>query len=585
MKVKNILLLALSAMVLGSCDIMEPMDDNHTTDNRFVEPSFSEGLLLVGYSRMPNISSWKLNEVATDDAVSNVKTNNYTLMAGGQWSSTFDPVAQWSSSMLAINYLNQFLGMVDSVRWHEVADMNRLFVYRLKGEAFALRGIHRYFALCDVAGKVDGQMTGIQIINQFLDENSDYNIPRETFDNTVKAIETDFDSAAYYLPEYYKDLTAATDIPAKYGNVTLTQYNTVMGHSFVQRVQGRIVKCYRAMLRLLAASPAYNESAAATNDTKWEAAAEAAATALNGISMNRTGNRFFEASMVNSVPLLDANDNEMAWRTQNQNNNNTLEKSVFPPSLNGNGDVNPTQNFVDAFPTKNGYPITDSRSGYDPTNPFNNRDPRLDRTVVRDFVKFKNKDIITYAGTGSLDQLDSLSTSTRTGYYLKKLIREDVNFNNDGTSNTQKHYYVFVRYTEMFLDYAEAANEVGGPDYKVAGFSMSARDVIKNIRARAGISPDNYISTITTQEEMRQLIRNERRLELSFEGHRFDDLRRWNLLDKLNEPIHGMKVTKDKTYTDFVLTDEKRSYASVYGPLPQQDVLRFSNLKQNDGWK
>ncbi len=128
---------------------------------------------------------------------------------------------------------------------------------------------------------------------------------------------------------------------------------------------------------------------------------------------------------------------------------------------------------------------------------------------------------------GTDDGLNAISTSTRTGFYMRKLLREDVNLN-PASTNTQRHYVPYIRYTELFLAYAEAANEAWGPDGK-GSHSYSAREVLAAIRKRAGIAqPDNFLNSITSKDDMRKLIHNERRLELCFEGFRFWDLRRWN---------------------------------------------------------
>jgi hypothetical protein len=167
---------------------------------------------------------------------------------------------------------------------------------------------------------------------------------------------------------------------------------------------------------------------------------------------------------------------------------------------------------------------------------------------------------------------------------MKKLLREDVNMD-PKVANTKNHYEVHMRYTELFLIYAEAANEAfGGPDGTGTN-GISARDVIAAIRKRAGIAAaDPYLASITTQADMRNLIRNERRLELCFEGFRFWDLRRWNA--DLTENAKGVNINKSGT-TFTVVDVERRAYDNTYqhyGPLPQTEILKFNALIQNKGW-
>ena len=251
--------------------------------------------------------------------------------------------------------------------------------------------------------------------------------------------------------------------------------------------------------------------------------------------------------------------------------------------------MNPTQNLVDAFPAANGFPISDSRSGYDAQNPYANRDPRLDTYIIHDgSIAGVNGSVIrTGSKSGTNDGIDKVeSKSTRTGYYMKKRLRMNVNCDPSATSG-QTHITPRIRLTEIFLNYAEAANEAWGPK-GTGSHGYSAYDVIKAIRQRAGITDTQYLDECAANKDMmRQLIRNERRLELCFESFRFWDLRRWKA--DLTETARGLDVNEDLsgfTYTP-LNNVEVRAYQSYqnYGPIPQSEVLKYNNLQQNDGWK
>jgi hypothetical protein len=256
--------------------------------------------------------------------------------------------------------------------------------------------------------------------------------------------------------------------------------------------------------------------------------------------------------------------------------------------LYGRGRINPTQNLVDAFPMANGYPITHASSGYTANNPYANRDPRLASYILFNGGTAGHQNtVITTAADSPANNTDALGrteTSTRTGYYMKKLLRQEVNANPAGATN-QQHYKSFIRFTEIFLGYAEAANEAWGPTGTGSTASYSAYDVIKAIRYRAGIGRENgdaYLESIKGDKDaMRQLIRNERRLELCFEGHRFWDLRRWQ--ESITEPARGMRITA-AGYQE--INVENRAYQDYmyFGPIPYQETLKFSNLQQNRGW-
>src|SRR5574344_438067 len=169
-------------------------------------------------------------------------------------------------------------------------------------------------------------------------------------------------------------------------------------------------------------------------------------------------------------------------------------------------------------------------------------------------------------------------------FCMMELLCQSVNAN-PNSKTEQYHIKPFIRYTEIFLGYAEAANEAWGPT-GTGSHGYSAYDVIKAIRKRAGIglgNDDAYLESIKSDKnKMRELIRNERRLELCFEGFRFWDLRRWKA--PLNEAAKGIKIkgTDAPSYIEV----EKRDYKDhmYYGPIPYGEVIKFSNLLQNQGW-
>ncbi|MBP1663174.1 MAG: hypothetical protein H6Q19_314 [Bacteroidetes bacterium] len=583
-----ILLIAVTLAVAGCSDLLEPEADNHSTFDRvYKDPDFAEGLLMNAYSKLPTLS-YSFNDVATDDAVSNDKFNKYQLMATGQWSAQYNPMSNWDNMNKAILYLNKFIPLIEDMTWYwNNEDINRMFKVRLTGEAYALRGVFRYYLLQNIAGKsASGKLLGIPLYNDFLEENANFNMSRADFEASVAAIKSDFDKANEYLPMDFRNLTNVNQLPEAFSTVNLTNYNLVFGDVSNQRITKRIVLGFKARLALLAASPAFN----ANNETnRWENAANSTAEVLNLIpsasgvaGLDAKGHTFYVGSQVNSASVT-SDQKEMLWRGNSNALSSTLEKRMLPPGLNGSGEVNPTQNLVDAFPMKNGYPISNPLSGYDATNPYANRDPRLALYILYNGATLQTKVINTGKG-GGVNAKDSLTTSTRTGYYLRKLIREDVIFSADGSTTPKKHYAVHMRYTELFLNYAEAANEAWGPTGTGTVATYSAKDVIAAIRKRAGIAqPDNYLNSISTKEEMRELIRNERRLELCFEGFRFWDIRRWGLA--LNETAKGVIIENDQTTFNYV-NIEPRVYQPFmqYAPLPEQEILKFPGLEQNAGW-
>lgn len=593
-KIKKIAILALMVPVLsaltGCDDLFNPAIENQKeTGNLYTMPAWTAGLLGHAYISNP-LGSWQFNDVATDDAVSNDPGNNYRLMAGGAWRSDNNPMDRWQYLRASWQYLNQVIAMADDVHWANDPIVAELFRQRMKGDAYGMRALYMYHLLMNHAGyAADGTLLGIPILTEPETVTSEFNLPRNTFQECLALLNSDVETAIELLPEDYGAINSESVVPAKYKalGATAAQYTRVFGDNAKNRMSARIARAVRAQAALMAASPAYNNASGVT----WEEAANRMAEVLDGLGsdpvskIDPTGNRWYENSKTISEMVGGTNPLEVLWRS-NKEESASLEQDNFPPTLFGRGRINPTQNLVDAFPMLNGYPITDASSQYNAASPYSNRDPRLDLYILRNGgTAGKDNTVIVTAADGTTnDGLGKAVTSTRTGYYMKKLLCQTVNANPNSTTN-QYHYKPFIRYTEIFLSYAEAANEAWGPT-GTGGHSYSAYDVIKGIRKRAGIGLDNgdaYLESIKgDQVKMRALIRNERRLELCFEGFRFWDLRRWKA--DITETATGMSIT-GTTYT-MLPSVEQRAYKDYmyYGPIPYSEILKFSNLIQNEGW-
>ena len=605
MKTRNIILYFIGLVAFSSCnDMFEPADENNRTEDAMVEESkYAHGLLMYGYDRLPYITTTQ-TDIATDDAVTNNTNSNYYKMANGSWSASENPVSQWDNCKDGIQYLNLFLTKVEKVKWApSSASKQQMFIDRLKGEAFGLRAILYYYLLQAHGGYADdGTLYGVPMLTTPEDGSSDFNQPRATFEDCVKQIFADCDSAMALLPVDYVDIESNNEIPAKYQalGANYSNYNLVFGTKARNLLSGKIAEATKAQVALLAASPAFRAQSGVTS-------AEAATLCANVLKrigglegFDPTGNIWYK-----NKTKLEPSASEMPeilWR-EDRHKNADQERENFPPSLYGSGRVNPSQNLVDAFPMRSGRPITDANSGYDSQNPYANRDPRLTDNVLFNGTKFRNTVIITGTYPNDKnetdDNINSLSTSTRTGYYLKKLLRDDVSPLSSSLIE-QQHIYPRIRYTEMFLAYAEAANDAWGPKVDGANVGFTAYDVIKAIRVRAGLGTDEigmalpegdaYLEECAaSQDKMTELIRNERRIELCFENKRFWDLRRWMM--PINETVKGVQIDRDEetgelTYT--IINVEERKFDSSYqwyGPIPYGEVLKWSNLKQNKGWK
>ena len=249
----------------------------------------------------------------------------------------------------------------------------------------------------------------------------------------------------------------------------------------------------------------------------------------------------------------------------------------------GNGRTNPSQNLVDAFPDSAGYPIVES-SVYNPDFPYQGRDKRF-----YDYILFNGSmiDSTTFietfrGGNDSKEVYGALATNT--GYYLKKFLNTSATLS---PRETGRHitYYAVLSKTDLYLLLAEAINEIEGPDATTV-CGISAKDVLSKIRKRAGYSSDPFLYGISSPDDFKERIKNERRIELCFEGYRFWDLRRWN--EKINDvPVNGVSIIRenDSVFSYNVITVETRKFNSIYMPLPDDQIQLMSNLDQNDDWK
>ena len=258
------------------------------------------------------------------------------------------------------------------------------------------------------------------------------------------------------------------------------------------------------------------------------------------------------------------------------------------------GNYNPTQELVDQFCMANGKPITDPASGYDPQNPYENREQRFYNFIVYDGAPYymdwmPRADIIytrideTYKDPDKTNQID-LSGSTDvgdSGYYQKKKLNPDAAPGELASGQN----FIFYRYAEVLLNYAEAQNEAAGPD-------QSVYEAINKVRSRSGL-PD--LPTGLTQEEMREAIHRERRVELCFEDKRLYDIKRWKTGEEvMGNPRHNMVIRNSKPADNSGIwiysVEEEVKYTVKFelkqymNPIPQDAIDQNPSIVQNPGY-
>jgi len=283
-----------------------------------------------------------------------------------------------------------------------------------------------------------------------------------------------------------------------------------------------------------------------------------------------------------------------------------------------------TQNMVDLYETKNGYPVklvgstwVTADPAFNQTKPFD-RDPRFGMTIIlpgEQFGTINNNPnyLCTWEGGRDVEPARRSVEVNLTRYSVKKWQWPScVVTQLAGVSGYGDNYYncIIIRTTQVWLDYAEAMNEAYGPTDK-NGYTYSALDAINMVRARVGMSPVRSEYT-SSKEIFRDRIRNERAVELMFENHRWFDLRRWMIAEAVfnpagdPNPIKGVKVTASavgkyvakNSYTDKVLPGNVFSYQLLnipteirvfqkkhyWYPIGKDEANRYSKLKQNPGW-
>lgn len=341
----------------------------------------------------------------------------------------------------------------------------------------------------------------------------------------------------------------------------------------------------KARTLLYAASPRNNPG---NDPAKWESAAKAAYDVIKvRKEIFAKGFGFGNDSKMMPDYRMPENKNYNAYFLGNASTEDVQSiflirkaQSSTPERLNypigtrgGNSGVTPSQNLVDAY----GYigPVTD--------NPYVNRDPRLQATVVINGSAWNGVLNLDQSPGGAYDMTQE--GASKTGYYLKKFLNPNLNLIEGGNAD---HVWPAYRYAEVLLNYAEAMNEAYGPDADPKGFGLTARDALMEVRRSASTS----LPTVTTASKVdfRTAVKKERRVELAFEDHRYWDLIRWGDAEKvLNEPIRGVVVGKNPlggyTYSYVNVATRVFKPHNNYLPFSRAEVTNSSGtLMQNPGY-
>jgi hypothetical protein len=245
------------------------------------------------------------------------------------------------------------------------------------------------------------------------------------------------------------------------------------------------------------------------------------------------------------------------------------------------GNYAPTQNLVDDYEMDNGKPIQDPTSGYDPQHPYVHREQRFYQSIVYDGSTWQGDTWQSRTGGNNQIDLTSANDVSNTGYNAKITLDSTINGQTSLGTSPNTSNYIYYRYAEVLLNYAEAQNEAVGPDASV----YNAINLVRNRSALpnlpAGLSQDN----------MRTNIRRERRIEFALQDKRWYDIRRWDITTKgpavLVNPDYGMQITlANGTLMYTVIPVFKNSYSEFMNwlPIPLSVLESNKNLTQNPGY-
>ncbi len=407
---------------------------------------------------------------------------------------------------------------------------------------------------------------GVPIITEVLDNNvsTDIFYPRETAQKTFEFIDKELDEIKDDLP------------PRRSG-------------SDLGRASKGAIQTLKGWVELFHASELRNPG---KDKKRWEAAA---ATLKDVIDLQVY---HLQPTILDLWTEATNNNDEVIFDFQMSKQNGGRREGLFGPVFvkgvqSSWGNMQPTQELVDDYCMANGLPITDPASGYNKNNPYKNREKRFYQSILYDGSMWQGEEIITRVGVGSPNEIDTSSDSdvTNTGYYTRKTIDESVNGADNLQMSNGMANYIFFRYADVLLMYAEASLE--------AGDKPTAIEYLDMVRTRGDNMPsigDTYPQGIT-ENQLREIIRRDRRIELAFEDKRWWDILRWKICDGengvMNKPIGGMKI--EDTNGDGVWEYNyhevgKRTFLPrmYYQPIPQyvidkNPVIREQNGGE-DGW-
>ena len=564
MNYKNIYLIAsvvLSVTVFHSCGYFDT-DESYDYDKNGIFSSYTRSKQVVThiYSYLPSDfcnTEGAMLDAATDDAVHIYINSKINRMTNGTWSPTNTVDDVWGHYYAGIRAANLYLSEAANLKfleWKHTDDYEDI-MKNFENYPNEIRFLRAYYYF-----ELMRRYKNVPLVLNVLSKEEANKAEQATCQQLADFIVKECSEIAEKLPVDY------------------------MG--FKDKEHGRVTKgaalALKARVLLYMASPLYSP---VNDEAKWKAAAEAAYAVINpaaglGYEIQKG---FRELYLHENAGRKDI----IMYRPDGETGN--FEKANFPMGIEGGHTTTcPTQNLMEAFEMKlsdGKYHAFDWNDPACQKNPYENRDPRMEKTIVHNGQQWLKAPMeIWEGGANGLP----IVNATVTGYYLAKYVNHNISFSAGSKTTKMSHNWVLFNYSEILLNYAEAmVNATHNPAYTDAERPLSAVAAVNMVRGREDVNMPAIADDIS-EEDFIKLVKNERRVELAFEGHRFWDVRRWKELDKTAD-IYGVKVVKDAAggfkYTKFLYEKRAVNDKMYFYPIPDGEIYNNSNLKQNESWQ
>lgn len=534
----HILIAGLMAIMVTGCKKLdlEPTD-RFSESNFWTVDANVYSALNNNYSLIYKSSIYFYNEATSDNAYST--SGDYALIASGNAASSQGQfLSDWTYYYSAIKSCNIFLANVDQNKTLSAATISRLKAENRFIRAFAHFNLAKWYG-------------DVPLIDKDITADEAKTIARSPKAAVIKFVTDELEAAAAVLP-------AKEAVPAN-ENGRITKGAALALEARVLLYEGNRMADVAAICeKLMKEGGTYGQYGLVTN-----------------------------YSDLFSNPAVNKTNNEVILSLQYVPSVRTWSEffDFAPRSVGGRvSGMAPTQELVDEYITLNGKGIREDGSGYNESDPYVNRDPRLTTTVVYDkynWVKPDGSTKVIYIKPGTdpdPSRLDEYSPSSQasspTGYYWRKYF--DPIALSSFASGSNLH---LLRYAEVLLNYAEAKQSLGQMDETVWN------NTIRLLRQRAGFT-DAAALNFPGTANLTTVIRRERRAELAMEGLRTDDIRRWKIAETtMNGYAHGAKFG-DPTIDNGYIRAQKRTFTTkdYLWPIPSSEIGLNSNLTQNPGY-